>query len=251
MRNESLIVTIIVIIVLAGLVFFSKQNQGKKEIPIQDSTQQTTDSSDTLNGETVPSDILNDEPTDEEELNEDFKTYDSPPEMQIDTEKTYIAVLKTTEGDITLTLNADQTPVTVNNFIFLAREGFYDGVIFHRVIENFMIQSGDPTGTGAGGPGYTFDDEKFEGDYTRGTVAMANAGANTNGSQFFIMHKNKDLPKNYVIFGQVIEGMDVVDKIAIAEVERMDSGELSKPVNPVLINSVEIQEAEVINLIEE
>ncbi len=105
-----------------------------------------------------------------------------------------------------------------------------------------MIQGGDPQGTGRGGPGYKFDDEKFEGDYMRGTVAMANAGPNTNGSQFFIMHQTQNLPKNYVIFGKVVEGIDVVDKIARAQVEDSGSGEMTKSVNPAKIESVQIKE---------
>ena len=123
----------------------------------------------------------------------------------------------------------------MNNFVTLARKGFYDGTIFHRVIKGFMIQGGDPTGTGAGGPGYRFDDEQFEGEYVQGTVAMANAGPNTNGSQFFIMHGDMALPKNYVIFGQVIGGMQTVDMIATAPTKPGKFGERSTPVNPVKI----------------
>ena len=166
----------------------------------------------------------------------------SPPEMQINKNKKYTATLKTTEGDIVVSLNASKTPITVNNFVALSRDKFYDETIFHRVVKGFMIQGGDPEGTGMGGPGYKFDDEPFEGGYIRGTVAMANSGPNTNGSQFFIMHKDSPLPKNYVIFGSVVKGMDVVDKIAVAEVVKSASGELSKPVNPVKITSVVISE---------
>jgi len=164
------------------------------------------------------------------------------PSMQIDKNKTYIAILKTSEGNISIGLNAKETPITVNNFVVLAKRGFYNNTIFHRVIKGFMIQGGDPNGDGTGGPGYTFNDEPFEGEYTRGTVAMANAGPNTNGSQFFIMHQDYALPKNYVIFGKVIEGMDVVDKIAEAPVEQSPSGEMSKPLQPVQVESVQIIE---------
>ena len=118
------------------------------------------------------------------------------PAMQIDESKSYSAVLKTIEGEITIDLDAKKTPKTVNNFISLAREGFYNGTTFHRVIESFMIQGGDPKGDGSGGPGYTFPDENLEGKYTRGTVAMANSGPNTNGSQFFIIHQDYDFPIN-------------------------------------------------------
>lgn len=164
------------------------------------------------------------------------------PELTIDTSKNFKAVLRTTEGNITISLNVASTPITVNNFVHLARNNFYNDTIFHRVIPGFMIQGGDPTGTGSGGPGYKFDDEPFEGEYTRGTVAMANSGPNTNGSQFFIMHADYSLPKNYVIFGKVIQGLEVVDKIATAETTVGAGGEKSKPVNPVKINSVEVIE---------
>lgn len=165
----------------------------------------------------------------------------SPPKMEIDPNKSYTAKLQTTAGDITITLNAKATPKTVNNFVYLSRQKFYDESPFHRVIKGFMIQGGDPEGTGRGGPGYRFDDEPFEGDYKRGTVAMANAGPNTNGSQFFIMHNDYPLPKNYVIFGNVTEGMEVVDKIATAETI-MDGRENSKPKNPATVNAVTIVE---------
>lgn len=163
------------------------------------------------------------------------------PDMKIKKNKTYTALLTTTEGDITISLNAKETPITVNNFVDLAKKKFYDGTIFHRVIKGFMIQGGDPEGTGRGGPGYRFDDEKFEGDYTRGTVAMANAGPNTNGSQFFIMHKDNNLPKNYTIFGKVTKGLDVVDKIAEGAVEEGGEGG-STPKKPVTVEKVTITE---------
>ncbi len=165
---------------------------------------------------------------------------DQPPDMTIDTSKTYTAVLHTDKGDITIALHSTDTPKTVNNFVYLANKGFYNGTIFHRIIKGFMIQGGDPKGDGTGGPGYRFADEPFTGSYTRGTVAMANAGPNTNGSQFFIMHANYDLPKNYVIFGNVTRGMDVVDAIATAPVHAGASGEDSTPDVPVHVTSVDI-----------
>jgi cyclophilin family peptidyl-prolyl cis-trans isomerase len=162
------------------------------------------------------------------------------PEMQIDVNKSYSALLQTSAGDIEIALNAKETPITVNNFVYLSKAGFYDDTIFHRVIRGFMIQGGDPEGTGRGGPGYRFDDEFFSGDYTRGTVAMANAGPDTNGSQFFIMHADYGLPSDYVIFGSVTKGLDVVDKIATAET--LESGEGSTPVKPITVDSVTITE---------
>jgi cyclophilin family peptidyl-prolyl cis-trans isomerase len=164
------------------------------------------------------------------------------PEMTIDKTKTYTALVETSEGTMSINLNAAETPITVNNFVSLAKKGFYENVIFHRVIKGFMIQGGDPTGTGSGGPGYKFDDEPFDGEYTRGTVAMANAGPNTNGSQFFIMHQDYALPKNYIIFGKVVEGLDTLDKIASAQVKASKYGELSSPLNPVKIVRVTITE---------
>jgi len=155
-------------------------------------------------------------------------------------EKVTTAILHTTDGDISIELDTKNMPMTTSNFLSLAKNNFYNKTIFHRAIKGFMIQGGDPKGDGTGGPGYKFPDEPFQGSYTRGTVAMANSGPNTNGSQFFIMHKDYPLPHQYVIFGQVTEGLDVVDKIATAKVTANDMGEESKPVKPVKINSVEI-----------
>ena len=149
-------------------------------------------------------------------------------------------ILHTGAGDITIELDSKNTPITANNFITLAQKGFYDNTIFHRVISGFMIQGGDPKGDGTGGPGYQFNDEPITGSYTRGTLAMANAGPNTNGSQFFIMHADYSLPKNYVIFGRVVEGLEVVDKIAQAPVTVSRGGEESQPLTPVKITSVSI-----------
>ena len=166
-----------------------------------------------------------------------------PPDKRLDLIKDYKAILKTTEGDITIKLNAIDTNMTTTNFVYLSKLGFYDGLTFHRIVKDFMIQTGDPRGDGTGGPGYDFPDEPFDGEYTRGTVAMANSGENTNGSQFFIMQKdNLDMPKNYTIFGKVIEGIEVVDKIANTPVSDNGAGEISKPDYPVNIVSVEIIE---------
>jgi len=162
------------------------------------------------------------------------------PKMSIDKSKKYSAILHTEKGGITIELAAKDTPITVNNFVTLAKKKFYNKTVFHRVINGFMIQGGDPKGDGTGGPGYKFDDEAFAGEYTRGTVAMANAGPNTNGSQFFIMHANNPLPKDYVIFGMVTSGMEAVD--AIAESPMKPSGEGSSPVSPVKILTVDIEE---------
>lgn len=142
-----------------------------------------------------------------------MKSWKNPPEMTIDPKKTYKATFKTDEGDIVVQLFAEKTPKTVNNFVFLAREGFYDDTIFHRVIDNFMAQGGDPTGTGMGGPGYKFADEfhpTLKHDKP-GILSMANAGPNTNGSQFFITHVPTPwLDNRHSVFGEVIEGLDVL-----------------------------------------
>jgi len=170
------------------------------------------------------------------------KQYSAPPEMQIDANKSYRAVLHTTEGDMTVELFPKDVPTTVNNFVFLAREGYYENVPFHRIIKNFMVQTGDPTGTGRGGPGYRFADEPVTRPYVRGTLAMANAGPNTNGSQFFIVHKDYPLPPNYTIFGQVVEGLDTLDAIANTPVRQGSEPTPSVPTKDVRITSVEIIE---------
>ena len=147
-----------------------------------------------------------------------------------------VVVLETSMGNIEIALAEGDAPKTTANFLKLAGDGFYDGVIFHRVIAGFMIQGGDPTGTGTGGPGYQFEDElnaqteSYKLGYVKGTVAMANAGPDTNGSQFFIMHQDYRLPHNYTIFGHVVSGQDVVDKIAVVPTDAND-----KPLTPVTI----------------
>ena len=144
------------------------------------------------------------------------KQYPAPPSITIDTNKKYSATLDTSKGKIVCELFAKDAPKAVNNFVFLAREGFYDGTVFHRVIANFMIQGGDPTATGTGGPGYRFEDETRgnPNKHKVGTLSMANAGPNTNGSQFFITHVVTDwLDGKHTVFGQVTEGQDVVNKI--------------------------------------
>jgi peptidyl-prolyl cis-trans isomerase B (cyclophilin B) len=144
------------------------------------------------------------------------KQYSAPPAHAIDATKKYAATLETSKGDIVVDLFATEAPKTVNNFVFLAREGFYDGTVFHRVIENFMVQGGDPTGSGRGGPGYRFEDE-FKGNSHKhkvGTLSMANAGPGTNGSQFFITHVKTDwLDGKHTVFGEVKSGQDVVNKV--------------------------------------
>jgi cyclophilin family peptidyl-prolyl cis-trans isomerase len=169
------------------------------------------------------------------------KPYDKPPEMKIDPSKTYTATITTSKGKIVVDLFAKEAPKTVNNFVFLAREKFYDGTIFHRVIPGFMIQGGDPTGTGRGGPGYQFANENKDSKrkFDAGTLAMANAGPDTNGSQFFINDAESPhlTPENYTIFGHVKDGQDVVKAIANAERDEND-----RPRQEIKIESVTIEE---------
>ncbi|MGF1576655.1 MAG: peptidylprolyl isomerase [Cyanophyceae cyanobacterium] len=167
-----------------------------------------------------------------------MKSYNSPPALTISADKTYTATIETSAGTMTAELFPQDAPNTVNNFVFLARDGFYNEVIFHRVISGFMIQGGDPTGTGRGGPGYKFNDEPVKRPYNRGTLAMANAGPNTNGSQFFVMHQDYGLPPSYTIFGKLTAGEDVLDAIASTPTDRQD-----RPNTTVTIQSITIAEA--------
>ncbi len=167
-----------------------------------------------------------------------------PPIIDDNYKKVMNATIKTSLGDIKVELYGDKVPQTAGNFAKLAEAGFYNGIKFHRVISGFMIQSGDPltkddsmkSRWGTGGPGYKFDDEPFEGEYARGTLAMANSGPDTNGSQFFIMHRDYPLPASYVIFGKVTEGIDVVDKIAALQTDARDC-----PLDPPVIESVTVE----------
>jgi cyclophilin family peptidyl-prolyl cis-trans isomerase len=167
-----------------------------------------------------------------------MKSYAHPPEMSLDPAKKYTATFRTEAGDFKVELFADRAPKTVNNFVFLARDGFYDGTTFHRVIRGFMAQGGDPTGTGRGGPGYKFGDEfhpSLRHDKA-GVLSMANAGANTNGSQFFITHgPTPHLDNKHSVFGQVVEGLDVVK--AIPERDPMSARQPG-----TTIHSIEIEE---------
>ena len=170
------------------------------------------------------------------------RKFRQPPPMCIDPAKDYTAVMDTSMGSITIALDAAAAPLTVNNFVVLARYHYYDGVIFHRIIKGFVCQGGDPTGTGRGGPGYRFADELPQpGAYELGSLAMANSGPNTNGSQFFIISgpDGTRLPPNYSLFGKVVEGLDVVDAMQKVKTARND-----RPLTPVTIHSVTITESE-------
>ena len=167
--------------------------------------------------------------------------FPAKPEMGIDPQKRYTATMETSMGTIVIALDAVRAPKTVNNFVYLAGYKYYDGIIFHRIINGFVCQGGDPTGTGSGGPGYRFEDElPNPGQYQIGSLAMANAGPNTNGSQFFLISgpDGTRLPPNYSLFGQVVKGLDVVDAMQQVKTNR------ERPVTDVVINSVAISVAD-------
>ena len=165
------------------------------------------------------------------------KQWSTPPAMQIDMKKKYKAHMETDKGTMVIELFADKTPITVNNFVFLSREGYYDGVIFHRVINDFMVQGGDPTGTGRGGPGYKFGDE-FDASLRhdkQGILSMANAGPGTNGSQFFITHgPTPHLNGKHTVFGQVVEGLDV-----LMSIPARDPGNVNAPAVKIIRVTIE------------
>ena len=175
----------------------------------------------------------------------DIQQWATPPAMTIDGSKKYSAKIETNKGDFSIELLPAEAPIAVNNFVCLARAGFYDNTPIHRIVSGFVVQGGDPTGTGSGGPGYKFQDEPVNLDYIKGTVAMANAGPNTNGSQFFVVLSDltNSLPKNYTLFGKVSDGMDVVDKLGQTQTKAGRSGEKSTPIEPITIEKVTIDES--------
>ncbi|MDD3678985.1 MAG: peptidylprolyl isomerase [Patescibacteria group bacterium] len=166
-------------------------------------------------------------------------TYSAPPGMQININKEYIANFETSMGDFSVKLFPKEAPKTVNNFVVLSRDGFYNGLTFHRIIKDFMIQGGDPSGDGTGGPGYSFEDEINNIKLVRGVLAMANSGPNTNGSQFFIVTAEATdwLDGKHTAFGEVIKGLDIVMAI-----EKIETGENDIPKNQVVIKSIAIEE---------
>jgi cyclophilin family peptidyl-prolyl cis-trans isomerase len=168
--------------------------------------------------------------------------FSEPPEMGIDPDKRYTATMSTSMGDLVIALDAVKAPATVNNFVFLALNHYYDGVIFHRIINGFMCQGGDPDGSGRGGPGYRFADELPKaGQYEIGSLAMANAGPDTNGSQFFLISGKSgvQLPPQYSLFGKVVKGLEIVDAM-----QRVPTGGGDRPKTDVVINSVTIAVAD-------
>jgi cyclophilin family peptidyl-prolyl cis-trans isomerase len=165
--------------------------------------------------------------------------FDGPPPMIIDPAKSYTAVMDTSMGSLTIELDAVDAPLTVNNFVFLATNRYYEGIIFHRIIQGFVCQGGDPEGSGRGGPGYKFADEKVTKPYELGSLAMANAGPDTNGSQFFLISgpSGINLPPQYNHFGKITEGLDVLDRM-----EKVATGPGDRPREDVVINQVTVTE---------
>lgn len=195
----------------------------------------------------IKTEVINNEPTQVQNTNNPegkvmdttSKTKLSRPAMSIDQNKTYTAIFHTNRGDMEFSLDAKNTPVTVNNFVALAKMGFYDDLVFHRVIEGFMIQGGDPLGSGMGGPGYKFEDEQSPNKLVKGSLAMANSGPNTNGSQFFIVTAESTpwLDGKHTNFGQITKGLEVA-----LEIEKTQTDGSDRPLSEIVINSLEIIE---------
>ena len=222
----------VVLAVLAAALF---SGNGDDTTAAGDSTTTTSAATTTTENPAVAAIQCNDTEPPE---NADRPTFTEPPAMQIDPAKKYTAIMKTSCGDITIELDAEGAPKTVNNFVFLARNDFYDGVTFHRVVDDFVVQGGDPEGTGSGGPGYEFEDELPQDGYEIGSLAMANSGADTNGSQFFIVtgEGGAQLPNKYSRFGMVTAGLDVAQKLeSFAQPDQ-------KPSRPLYIFDIEIKE---------
>lgn len=225
-NNKILLIVIGTLVILFGIIIFNKQPAETDPISnLIEESNQSSESTPTMN------------------TTSNNNKYSTAPAMQLEQNKDYKAVIKTSKGDITVDLFETEAPITVNNFVFLAKDNFYNNTRFHRIIKGFMIQGGDPAGNGTGGPGYNFDDEPVTREYSKGIIAMANRGPNTNGSQFFIMHADYPLPKNYTIFGQATDSasLAVIDAIAETPVRSGASGEASTPTEEITISEVVIQ----------
>lgn len=232
MKNIILSVVVVGLVVGGGFYFFQdKKATSNDSVNISfdayssTETSTTTDQSQGGNVNQVAASVLSDKVTNSVNTNK----------------KSNMITIDTNYGKIVIETYNEDSPKTVNNFVTLASKGFYNELTFHRVIKGFMIQGGDPNGNGTGGPGYQFEDElnpntaSYKAGYKKGVVAMANAGPNTNGSQFFIMHQDYPLPNNYTIFGHVVSGQDVVDKIANVQV-----GQNDEPISPVIMKTVTV-----------
>lgn len=237
MQSKNVITFAILVVAVMGLLgFLVWSNNDASTTPTSPVSNTTPVVPETNGMENAPSGNTNPSEAVVNNLEENMQQAGKP-EMVIDENKKYSAVIKTNKGDISLDLFASESPITVNNFVSLAESGFYDGTIFHRVIEDFMIQGGDPTGTGTGGPGYSFEDEFNDVKLVSGSLAMANSGPDTNGSQFFIVTAASTpwLDGKHTNFGKVTAGMDVVEAISVVKKNAAD-----KPLEPVTIESIEI-----------
>lgn len=227
--DKKLVALISILILVVGAIVYQSRTDNTS-LPPQTDTEKIT----LPEGNSAPA-----EKNTQQKGGETHMKFNTAPKMEIDTAKKYTAVIKTNKGDMTIDLFAKESPITVNNFVFLAKKGFYDGVIFHRVIKDFMIQGGDPTGTGMGDPGYKFEDEMNDFVFdSAGILAMANSGPNTNGSQFFITHAATPwLTGKHTIFGKISKGTDVLNAIATTTVGAQD-----RPVEKISIHTIEIIE---------
>jgi cyclophilin family peptidyl-prolyl cis-trans isomerase len=214
------------IVVATGLLIFGVQSTPTKVDPMADVLQNLNKENPVSNNQNKGQATMD-------------KTKMPVPTQIISPDKSYTAVFNTNLGSFKIKLYAKETPLTVNNFVYLAKNKFYDGLIFHRIIKDFMIQGGDPVGNGTGGPGYRFPDEKSNNKIVKGSLAMANSGPNTNGSQFFIVTAEATpwLDGKHTNFGEVVEGLDIIEKIGVIK-----TGANDKPVETVLINTIEIIE---------
>lgn len=249
--NPTVLIIVILALAGAGIASFVKKRQSLTSASLApDNTEQIDQmgsNSSLFQGQGSPAQInLSDQANNQQQPQQSAdqgeqmnKTQMPKPPMVIDPSKQYVAKMSTNYGDIIIQFFADDTPKTVNNFIYLAAQGFYDGLIFHRVIDDFMIQGGDPLGNGQGGPGYKFADEESSHKLVKGSVAMANSGPDTNGSQFFIVTADAApwLDGKHTNFGQVVQGMEVVEKIEAVETDAQD-----RPKEPVVIKSVKVAE---------
>jgi len=228
--KNFLIFGIISFLILVGVIYSAVRRP-------QAASTQTKLTEEVLEEETLVESSEEEKPVQQEQAN--LKQYEEAPVLSLKEGVDYKARIKTNMGEILVDLFEDKSPITVNNFVFLANDGFYDGVIFHRIIKEFMIQGGDPLGLGVGGPGYQFGDEFNDVPLVEGSLAMANSGPNTNGSQFFIVTVPETpwLDGKHTNFGQIIEGLDVVSAI-----EAVDIGANDKPLEDVVIESIEIIE---------
>lgn len=231
--NKNIIIGLVVIVlIVTGYLYISKNNKKPSdEFMHYSTTTEQAENTGKFEDGTLPQDT-----------SMIAKIVPNTETTSTNNNKTHMITIETNYGKIVIETYDSDAPKTVNNFVTLAQKGFYNGLTFHRVIKGFMIQGGDPIGNGTGGPGYSFEDElnpntaSYKAGYKRGVVAMANAGPNTNGSQFFIMHQDYPLPNNYTIFGHVVSGQEVVDKIA-----NVQTGANDKPVTPVVMKAVSVQ----------